>query len=99
MSLEDPIFIELILGITLKPPLLARQALANLFLPRANLPPVSLASNQQVLLVQSQPPPRGERLVNLERLTHRPNDIGVRVMNPYQPVPKSNQNPLRDSSH
>jgi len=53
MSLEDPILTELISGITLKSPLLASQALAKLFLPQANLPPVSLASNQQVLLVQS----------------------------------------------
>jgi len=45
-------------------------------LPQANLPPVSLASNQQALLVQSQPPPGEERLVNQERSTQGPNTTG-----------------------
>jgi len=80
MSLEDPIFTELILEITLRLPLLVSQVLVDLFLPRANLPPVPRASNQQVLLLQSQTPLRGERLVNQERLTHGPNAIGVKVM-------------------
>ena len=78
MRLEDHIFIELILEITLKPPLLASQALVDLFLPQASLPPVPLASNLQVFLVQSQSPPKEEWLVNQERSTQEPNATGVR---------------------
>jgi len=80
MSLEDPILAELILGITLKPPLLASQVLAELFLPQANLHPIPLASNQQVLLVQIPSHPKGERLVNQEKSTQEPNATGVRGM-------------------
>jgi len=80
MSLEDPILTELTLGITLKPPLLASQVLTELFLPQANLPPVPLASNQQVLLVQSPSHPKGERLVKQEKSTQEPNVIGVKGM-------------------
>ena len=49
MSLKDPILTELTLEITLKPPLLTSQVLTELFRPQVNLPPVPLASNQQVL--------------------------------------------------
>ena len=79
MSLEDPILTKLILGITLKPSLLASQALAELFLFQANLPPVPLTSNQQVL-VQSPSHPKGERLVHQEKSTQEPNATGVKGM-------------------
>ena len=78
MSLEDPILTELILRITLKPQLLASQALAELFLPQVNLPSVPLGSSQQVLLVQSPSHLKGERLVNQEKSTQEPNASGVK---------------------
>ena len=67
MSLEDSILTELILRITLRPPLLASQVLTGLFLLRVNLPPFLLA-------LQNRPPPRGERLVNQEKSIHGEED-------------------------
>jgi len=45
MSLEDLIFIKLILGITLRQQLLGSLAIVDPFLSRTNLPPVLQVSN------------------------------------------------------
>jgi len=71
-------FHELILGIVLRPSLLASLALTDHFLSRANMPPVLLASNQQVLLIQNRPPVREDQLVNQERSTCGPSAIDVK---------------------
>jgi len=80
MSLEDPIFIELILGILVKSQLLAKLVLADRFLLRANLPPVLQALNEQVFLEQNWQLSREEQIVNQQRSTRRLSAIDVKGM-------------------